>query len=272
MGPLSVEAVSDYREFAPPPALAQHLVCLWTQTITRSQRAFVQWVFPDACLDIVIVNDEAPTVIGPWTRPFAALLRPGTRIVGARFQPGHAPGLLGLPASMLLNQSSPVSSTSGRAAAALFERVVEGRTLAARLSAMGAALLAHSAHAKPVDEVTTAAILWLCRNPHRSIAQLSRWTGFSTRQLQRRFTATVGYGPKMFQSVLRFQRLLHLGGASVGQRSLADLSADAGFADQAHMTREVRRFSGGPPTALLKSSRSALQLSNLLDVSGAAGR
>jgi AraC-like DNA-binding protein len=269
MSPVSVEAVSDYREYPPPPALAERLVCLWTQTITRSQRDFVQWVFPDACLDIVIVNEEAPTVIGPWTQPFAARLSPGTRIVGARFQPGHAPGLLGLPASILLNQSVPLASTSGRAAAPLFEQVLEGRTLATRLSAMEAALLAHAAHANSVDGVTSAAILWLCRNPHHSVAQLSRWTGFSTRQLHRRFTAAVGYGPKMFQSVLRFQRLLYLAGRTE-QRSLADLSADAGFADQAHMTREVRRFSGGPPTALFKSSRSALQLSNLLHVYCAA--
>jgi AraC-like DNA-binding protein len=71
------------------------------------------------------------------------------------------------------------------------------------------------------------------------IEQLSDWIGFSNRQLRRRFSAAVGYGPKMFQSVLRFQRLLHLAGNKNAPRNLARLSADAGYADQAHMTREA---------------------------------
>jgi hypothetical protein len=37
-----------------------------------------------------------------------------------------------------------------------------------------------------------------------------------------------------------------------------------GYADQAHMTREVRRFSGSPPTVALRSAICALRLSELL--------
>jgi AraC-like DNA-binding protein len=74
----------------------------------------------------------------------------------------------------------------------------------------------------------------------------------------------VGYGPKTFQSVLRFQRLLSLAARATASRSLAQLSVDSGYADQAHMTREVQRFSGHPPTVLLRSAQSTLSLSNLL--------
>jgi hypothetical protein len=68
----------------------------------------------------------------------------------------------------------------------------------------------------------------------------------------------------MFQSVLRFQRLLHLAGRTSVLWNLAQFSVDAGYADQAHMTREVQRFSGSPPTVLLRSARCALQLSDLV--------
>jgi len=74
----------------------------------------------------------------------------------------------------------------------------------------------------------------------------------------------------MFQSVLRFQRLLNLAGSTNAPRSLAQSSVDAGYADQAHMTREVQRFSGSPPTVLLQSARCALRLSDLL-VNGTGG-
>jgi AraC-like DNA-binding protein len=257
-------AFSDYREFRPPAALARYLVCLWTQTVSNSLGEYAQRVLPDTCIDIVLINDEPPLVIGPWTGPFLARLAPGTMIVGARFRPGLATSILGLPASVLLNQSAALRTVWGSRASARFERITDQRSLAARKSAMEAAMVDCISHADPVDEGATAGIQWLARHPHGRIEELSRWIGMSRRQLQRRFTAMVGYGPKTFQSVLRFQRLLNLTSRANTQRSLAQVSGDAGYADQAHMTREVQRFSGSPPTAVLRSARCALQLSDLL--------
>jgi AraC-like DNA-binding protein len=267
-----VSAVSDYNEYSPPLPLARHLVCLWTQKILGSRDEFAQRVLPDGCVDIVLINDETPMVIGPWTEPFVARLAAGTMIIGARCRPGHARSLLGLPASALLNQSVPLSAVCGSDASTAFERIAEERTIAARKSAMVRALLSRLSHGDPVDEATSAAIRWLSDHPHGRIQQLSQWIGVSSRQLQRRFTSTVGYGPKMFQSVLRFQRLLYLAGSTSAPRSLAQSSADAGYADQAHMTREVQRFSGSPPTVLLPSARCALRLSNLLNTTGGEDR
>ena len=45
---------------------------------------------------------------------------------------------------------------------------------------------------------------------------------------------------------LRFQRFLTLL-RGTGHRSLAELAAAAGYADQAHLTRESRRLAGGTP-------------------------
>ena len=260
--------VSDYREYPPPIPLAGHLVCLWTQAITGSPSEFAQRVLPDACVDIVLINDEPPMVIGPWIAPFVARLPAGTMIIGARCRPGHAGRLLGLPASALLNQSVPLCAVWGSAASVGFQRITDERSLAGRRSAMEVALLGRLSHANPFDEATNAAIGWLARNPQARVEQLSQWLGFSSRQIQRRFTMAVGYGPKLFQSVLRFQRLLNLTGCASAPGSLAQFSAEAGYADQAHMTREVQRFSGMPPTVLLRTARCALRLSDLLKATG----
>jgi AraC-like DNA-binding protein len=109
-----------------------------------------------------------------------------------------------------------------------------------------------------------AAIAWLARHPRGRIQELSQWLGLSNRHLQRRFAAAVGYGPKVFQSVLRFQRLVSLSNRASNRLNLAARSWEAGYADQAHMTREVRRFSGIQPTVLLDSAGAALELSGLL--------
>ncbi len=147
---------------------------------------------------------------------------------------------------------------------AQFERIADEADIVARRSAIEAALLNRIARAAPVDETVSAAIQWLARYPQARIEQLGRWIGLSCRQLQRRFTEAVGYGPKMFQSVLRFQRLLNLANNVGVQRSFAQFAAEAEYADQAHMTREVQRFSGKPPSISLQSPRCALRLSGLI--------
>lgn len=256
-------ATSDYREYAPLSPLADHLVCFWTQSITGCRSEYAQRVLPDGCIDIVFINDEAPTVVGPWVKPFIARLLAGTTIVGARLRPGRAPALLGLPAAELLNQSVALRDVRSRALSSTFERVSERSSLAARRSALEATLLNLLARLAPIDPITSASIRWLARRPHGRVGHLSRWMGIGSRQLHRRFSASVGYGPKAFQSILRFQRLLYFAGCPNHRRGLAELSVDAGYADQAHMTREVQRLSGCPPTVLLQSAQCALQMSDL---------
>jgi AraC-like DNA-binding protein len=258
-------AASDYREYAAPASLAGRVLCVWTQTVAGSGEGFAQRVMPDGCVDIVLINDEPPAVVGPWTEPFIARLAAGTSIVAARFHPGFAPALLGVPASELLNQSVPLGTVRRGMVSRRFERVVDACGIRARRAELEAALIERLADAGPVDKAIRAAIRWLADHPQGRIEQLAQWVGISGRQLQRRFIAAVGYGPKTFQSVLRFQRLLNFSARAGAPIQLAQAAADAGYADQAHMTREVRRFSGSAPSALLQSARSALQLSGLLD-------
>jgi AraC-like DNA-binding protein len=255
-------AVSDYREFLPPPALAEYLVCLWTQTVP-SPVEFAQRVVPDGCVDILLMN-EVPMVVGPWIEPFVASLAPGTKILGARCHPGVAPSLLGIPASELLNRFVPLSEVWSSAETARFSRIAYEPNLSVRMRAMEAALLGRVVKASPADKATRAAIQWMARHARERVEQLSHRLGLSSRQIQRRFTAAVGYGPKLFQSVLRFQRLLNLAAKTSVRGSLAQIAVDAEYADQAHMTREVRRFSGDLPGTLLQSPRCALRLSGLI--------
>jgi hypothetical protein len=67
----------------------------------------------------------------------------------------------------------------------------------------------------------------------------------------------------MFQSVLRFQRLLKTAREIGAKQDLADLAASAGYADQAHMTRDVYRLANLWPTVLLRSAESTLEMSDL---------
>jgi AraC-like DNA-binding protein len=262
---VAAPAEPRYREYSPPPALAGHLVCIWTQVVPSGGESVVQPVLPDGCIDIVLVNDHAPLVAGPWTEPFTVWFTPGSTIIGARWYPGRAPALLGLPAAALLNQSVPLGDVWSRADSALITQIAGEPTLDARRAALETVLLDRLRRAAPADGVIHAAVRWIARHPGARVGQLSRWAGISGRQLQRRFAAAVGYGPKQFQSVLRFQRLLALASHTPAPRTLGQLSAAAGYADQAHMTREFQRFAGRAPSQVLRSADSALALSDLLE-------
>jgi AraC-like DNA-binding protein len=254
---------SEYREFLPPAPLAAYFLCFWSQTIVGLQGNYEHRVLPDGCIDIVFINDETPMAVGPWTVSFVARLAVGTSITGARLHPGRASSLLGMPASELLNQSIPVAAFTGAVQHTHLEKVIEQPNATARRSALAQVLFASIGHSSPFDQAIAASIQWLSRHPKGSIRQLSQSLGISERQLHRRFSAAVGYGPKMFQSVLRFQRLLKIAGEIGPERSLADLALNTGYADQAHMTREVHRLANIRPTELLRSAESTLQLSDL---------
>jgi AraC-like DNA-binding protein len=255
--------LSEYREFIAPAQLASRFLCFWTQTIIGTQGAYEHRVLPDACIDIVLINDEPPMVFGPWTVPLIARLAVGTVITGARLHPGRANWLLGIPASELLNQAIPVAALKGPMEAVRLEKVSEEPDPAARLSALAQVLLAAVESSARFDQGVLAGIQWLSRHPYDHVEQLSHWLGISGRQVHRRFSAAIGYGPKMFQSVLRFQRLLKTARETSMEQSLADLAASAGYADQAHMTRDIHRFAKIRPTMLLRSTESTLQMSDL---------
>ena len=88
------------------------------------------------------------------------------------------------------------------------------------------------------------------------MAELGPALGLSERQLRRRFADAVGYGPKTLARVLRFQRFLEL--AAANHDDLAGLAFAAGYADQAHLTRECRRrVVGRTPSDLVASGAGA---------------
>ena len=100
------------------------------------------------------------------------------------------------------------------------------------------------------DGLATAAVRLLTSH---SVSGTADQLGLSARQLQRVMATTTGLTPKAFQRVARLQRFLQ--DAECGA-SLATAAAVAGYADQSHLTREVRALSGLTPAQLL-TERSA---------------
>lgn len=247
-----------YREYAPPPAVAEFLICSWTLEAERDGRPHQQRVLPDGCTDIVWFGDTSPVAVGPMSRPVLATIEPGTTLVGLRFRPEVASRVLGLPAHELTDRDLPLSELWRQAIVADTSDRLRDERVAARRVAIAQSLIASRFDAmRGPDPVVNHAVSLLTSGRSGRIQKLATQIGISERHLQRRFMASVGYSPKTFQRIVRFQKLLALAEAG-SPTPLGDVSLAAGYADQAHMTREVVEFAGVTPGALLGKVASAL--------------
>lgn len=261
---MSTDAPSTaYREFAPPPGLREHLVCLWTQEVGAGDADHPQHVLPDACVDVIWANDDPPHVAGPATRAIVAPLAPGTLLVGARFRPGASAGALGVDASELQDVHLPLHDVAPSLARRFSTAVADQPRPGDRVRGAASLLARHLGDAAPADPIVRATVRWLAQHPHGRVHQLARTLYVSPRQLQRRLLTGVGYAPKTLHRILRLQRLLALAAAADGRASLSSLALRAGYADQAHMTRELRELAGRSPTELLPGMDSALRMADL---------
>lgn len=244
-----------YHEHRPPPALARHVRCTWTSWIGTGSSATGRRIVPDGCIDMVWRADAGLLVEGPATGPLLVDLAPSSLVVGVRFQPGMAPSLLGVAADALRDRSVPLEEVWGAAGRELAERGAEAPA-ASMVAALERALLSRLDDAISPDTLVAAVVERLGHDPSVSVRDLGVDFGVSPRQLLRRFGNQIGYGPRTFARVARFQRFLHGAERVSGQTwSLAALAAEAGYADQAHLSRDCRDLAGLPPVALLASRR-----------------
>jgi AraC-like DNA-binding protein len=85
------------------------------------------------------------------------------------------------------------------------------------------------------------------------VAEMADRLGMGVRQLHRRCQPLFGYGPQHLRRVLRLGRALD---AARRGEPLAEVAVTAGFADQAHLSRQVRDLTGTTRTTLLGESPS----------------
>lgn len=167
-----------------------------------------------------------------------------TRTILVRFTPQGA-RCLGVPAAELANRSVPLDALFP-ASRETVERLHDATTIEEGIRAVEDRLARLPFE---VDPLVERALFLLSAEPDEdaTIARVARSLSMSERQLERRFLDRVGVSPKRFASLRRFERASAL--LATGA-PLAQIAQDAGYHDQPHLTRELRRFSGMTPGEL----------------------
>ena len=236
-----------YREFPPADDLRAFVACTWVRLVRRSGSKAIDTILPDGCVDIMAYDDEPPSVAGPDAVTRRVKLRDGLAITGIRLRPGACRAILGCPAEHLVNGSMLLSDIA-TGATELHRRLLLSDNLFARLALLENWVQVALERATANDRAVIAACRMLGANAKIEIGDVARRVDWNARMMHRQFIAACGYSPKHLQRIMRMQGALRVA-HSMPVARLGDLAAAAGYADQAHMTRDFRDITGFTPAA-----------------------
>ncbi|ACY16813.1 helix-turn-helix transcriptional regulator [Haliangium ochraceum] len=264
-----------YREYLPHPALRPFVDRLWSSSSAprlgaRAPQAdggsaptnALRRVLPDGCIDLIVDLERAELrAVGAMSTALVLRPAPDERIAAVRFRPGGATPFLRIAAGALSDRAATpeelglewLARARGWHALDLVHAVEHLQTL----------LLSRLAvTAPPHPAVVHAARALLAPAPPR-IAALERELGWSRQHLARLFQGHVGLRPKQFARVARMQRAVVLLQRRDGP-ALAEIALRLGYADQAHMHRDLRQLVGLSPAAVRAAPGSISPITSLL--------
>ncbi|MBC9929914.1 helix-turn-helix domain-containing protein [Chitinophaga qingshengii] len=242
-----------YRQYKPHPLLEPYIDAYWT-VISSTGSASVSRILPDGCVDIICnlgdaaVGDaeqnermasEKAYLIGTMTH-YTDSCQPGpTHLVGIRFKPAAFNSFYRLP----LLDTADNCIEFGQELVPLLLRAGDNF-----IPVLDKYLLERNTHA-------SRDMLPIIDTLHRHqgvirIGDLARTHFLTPRQLERQFLKHTGVSPKAFANIVRYQAVQRHIRSKPGS-SLLQIAYDYGYYDHAHLTNEIRKYTGKAPSSLV---------------------
>jgi AraC-like DNA-binding protein len=247
----------------PRPELAPFIERLWTTAASPPNEAVrVERMLPSGAMHLVLRFSAAPLrlfrsesdragdavghalVGGLRMAPYFRDVSSPAAAVGAMLRPGASWALFGVPAAELAHRHTDLDDLWGRDAAFVREQVESAPSGSARLDAFEGVLAARIRRLRGLHPAVAHALGRFAADA--AVRSVVEETGYSHRRFVTLFADDVGLTPKAYCRVQRFQKVLADLTGYPG-RDLARIAADAGHADQSHMTRDFRELAGISP-------------------------
>jgi AraC-like DNA-binding protein len=265
-----VAAYTGYRQRGLPPARHRGLPSPYLTLIFTLDEPLTIEAHPDPGQP----PGEFGTLLGGLHSVPALITHAGAQSgIQVALRPLGARALLGLPAGELAELDLPAEAVLGGVCAELRDRVRAAAGWPERFAVLDEILLRSAGlHRVDLGPGIAPEVGWAWRQLLREggalrVSELAAGTGWSGRHLTSRFRAEIGLTPKAAARDIRFdrarRRLVHKLTAG-GDYLLADLAADCGYFDQAHLAREFRALAGCPPSQWLAEEFRNVQAGNWL--------
>jgi len=244
----------QYTEIAPHPVLAPYIDAYWSVQ-SAGQAMSVGKILPDGCVDIIFnlgedlgdMKSGRAYLIGAMTSPIESHVSPGTRLLGIRFRPA---------AFWAFYSFSSLHEITD-------DNVECDKVLAPDLALAGHKWDSGADGMKTADEELNKFFLDRLVRPkhtlfplledirmHRGLVrveELAQRHFITVRQMERNFRYYIGISPKEFLNQERFRYTLRRVHCRLPGESLSDIALECGYYDHAHLTNEIKRYTGEAP-------------------------
>lgn len=231
-------AFQDHWYGEPAADLAPHVAHYWAVSWDlRGQPPYRQKIVPYPQVHLSFLDGTA-LVRGVARRFVVRTLEGRGRVFGVAFRPGCFRPLLRRPVSTITDRTLPAAE------------IFDGAALPheATAATVDAFLLAHRPRPEPATEIAAELVERIATTRDLTrVDALAADAGLSVRALQQLFSEYVGVPPKWVIRRYRLHEITERLAAGTGV-DWADLAAELGYADQAHLSRDFTKLVGEPPT------------------------
>jgi AraC-like DNA-binding protein len=179
--------------------------------------------------------------------------------VAIELTPLGARALFGMPARELWDTTLELAEVAGTIAFELWERLRTTPTWTGRFATCDDVLGRLASHPPPPSAVETCWRALVDSAGTMPVSRLAAATGYSRQHLTRRFRDEFGLSPKLAARVIRFDHATDMLTRVHSFETIGRVAAACGYADHAHLTRDVQALAGCTPTELIAEAVSLMQ-------------
>ncbi|GAA4498230.1 helix-turn-helix domain-containing protein [Hymenobacter ginsengisoli] len=259
-----------HQEVEPPEALRTTIKCFWYTRREFDELPASFEVVPDGYAEIIFHFGGAcgiaspkglqplpsPFLVGLLNQPITFHTQHRLEVIGIRCFPWTVFELLGLPAGQdgVRVMAHPIAQLQ-----ATLAKCVAAGEIAEALAQLGAYFLADHSQVASDSLLDKAGAAMRDARGTLPVSQIAEAAHGTVRTLERKFKQAAGYTVKEVSSLMRFEQVRNHLWWQPGS-NLAGLAQELGYTDQAHLSREFKRYSGTTPAAFARKANAARRL------------
>lgn len=196
-------------------------------------------------------------LMSPRRHSLTLMSGPKLEVIAVRFKSGQLRHFTPRSFAELNDQFTPWQQLWGVEVERLILQLQLAADVEQQVALLQQFLLARLEQHHIADPAEDALIQRLYYAPTLSIEELARWSGWSRRQLERRFQNAFAITPKHFARLARLQHALR-SMVLTPQQNLLEIALCHGFWDQSHLIHECQALAGRSPLALRRQLQQGL--------------
>ncbi|WP_027416720.1 helix-turn-helix domain-containing protein [Aneurinibacillus terranovensis] len=238
-------STSSYEESKPMDSPMSKDIALFYQFKTNKDSLTSLSLIPDGCFDILFCCSPKNPSAFLWTSPFQRRKQPNFQndcdYFGVRFFPEQGAIKLNYSMRELLDKQIPLFDVMS-ADSFIVEVIATGMSFGERIELFKKFMKRIHFDVGYDQKIVDYAIQKIySSNGMLNISQLSKYMGYSEQYIRRKFEEYIGFSPKQFCQIVRFQnsldRFLQIDGSD-----LLDIIHENGYYDQAHFIRGFKKM------------------------------